>query len=232
MTNERRSRFQYHLERGTVLSRRTVLFGAAGAVLLAACGDDSALLNETASDGSSTTAAESTSESTEATETAAAATETTTAETTATNGGSAAEMAVNFTYTMSAEGKLENPYIAVWLEDTNGDLIDTIAVWFLQGQKGTEWLPDLSAWYSEVTAAGADYSTVSGATRAAGAYSVSWQGRDGSGVPDGDYFVNIESVRERGPTSLIRESITVAGAGSVDLAGDGELSAASVELIA
>ncbi len=223
------SRFLRHMEQGHVVSRRTVLFGTAGAVFLAACGNDSALLNETSADSSSTTAGES------ASETSVVSAET--ADTTtdvgdgATTGTAAAEMVVSFAYTMSSTGKQVNPYIAVWLEDSNGDLVDTIAVWFLQGGKGTEWLSDLSAWYSDVAAAGADYSTVSGATRVAGAYSVSWQGSDGSGVPVGDYFINIESARENGPTSLVRQAITVAGAASVELADDGELSAASVELI-
>ncbi len=222
-------RFQRHVQAGSVISRRTVLFGAAGALFLVACGDDSALLAEASSDASSTASADST---VDASEGSADTSDTTTAaESPASAATAAGELIVSFTYTMSSEGKQENPYIAVWVEDANGDLVDTIAVWFLQGQKGTEWLSDLSAWYSDVAAAGADYSSVSGATRVAGTYAVSWQGSDGAGVLAGDYFVNVESVREDGPTSLTRQAITVVGPASVGMADDGELSAASIELV-
>lgn len=237
--NSPTSRFQQHARQGPVISRRTVLFGAAGAagaVLLVACGDESALLDETLSDSSS--AATDTSATTATTATAATdTTATTAAEATADTAESGAagvdalEMVVDFTYAMTSEGKQVNPYIAVWVEDANGNLVDTVAVWFEQGGK-SEWLTDLSAWYSDVNAAGEDYSSVSGATRAAGTYVVSWQGVDGSGIAAGDYFLNIESVREDGPTSLIRQAITVAGAATVALTDDGELSAASIALTA
>ncbi len=219
------SGFRRHVERNAVVGRRTVLFGAAGAVFLAACGGDSTLLDEAAS--STDVSVDDTADTTGDT------TADTSADAGTADGAAIDEMVVQFTYTMAANGKQENPYIAVWVEDALGDLVDTVAVWFQQGSRGTRWLSDLAAWYADVAAAGTDYSSASGATRAAGMYSVSWQGVDGTGVPAGDYVVNVESAREDGPTSLIRQAVTVtAAATSVEIADDGELSAAAVELVA
>ena len=115
------------------------------------------------------------------------------------------------------------------VEDGAGNLIDTVAVWFEQsGRPG--WLAELTAWYSEVSAVGEDYSAVSGATRSAGAYSVQWSGPDGSGIPAGDYVVNIESLRERGSLSQIIQAFTVSGAATIPCPDDGELVDASLEL--
>lgn len=58
-----------------------------------------------------------------------------------------AEMVVEFTYTQGAGGKNLPPYIAVWVEDADGELVETIALWFQQDQKGPRWLPDLKRWF-------------------------------------------------------------------------------------
>ncbi|HEY4332770.1 MAG TPA: DUF2271 domain-containing protein, partial [Ilumatobacteraceae bacterium] len=78
------------------------------------------------------------------------------------------------------------------------------------------------------------YDSVSGASRVAGAYSVSWDGTDAAGtaVALGDYFVCIEAARENGPYELVRGAVTIgATASTTPLTDNGELTAASVDLV-
>jgi hypothetical protein len=125
---------------------------------------------------------------------------------------------------------VSNPYIAVWIEDGAGDLVDTVALWFLQRQEGLRWLTDLRRWYN-VDGSQQAIDTVSSATRRPGDYMLSWgmTDMDGAPVEAGEYYVCIESAREHGPYSLIRSAVTIeAGMGSVELPADGELSNATV----
>lgn len=173
-----------------------------------------------------TTAAPTTAAPTKAAPTTAAPT--TAAPTGATVRG---ELAVAFTYAASG-GRVNNPYVAVWVENAAGELVDTIALWFLRGQKGTRWLPDLRRWYS-VDGAQATIDTVSGATRTPGTYNLSWDLTDANGaaIRAGTYFLCIEGARERGPYSLVREQLTLGSGGvSAALPSNGEITNASVNV--
>lgn len=139
------------------------------------------------------------------------------------------ELLVSFTYQPSSSGQAKRPYVAVWVEDQSGNLVDTISLWFEQG-RGSRWLPDLREWYRATS--GQDVS-MSGATRTPGTYTVAWDGTDMTGmpVPVGTYVLNIESAREHGPTSFTTATITVSDSGfTVSLPSAGEISAASATL--
>ena len=142
-------------------------------------------------------------------------------------------MVVRFTYAAADSERVRNPYIAVWIEDAEGELVDTIALWFLQSQKGTRWLNELQRW-SSVDGSSTTIDTVSSATRTPGDYALTWDLTDADGrpVPAGDYHVCIESAREHGPYSLIREQVTL-GDGDVttELPPDGELRDATIDLV-
>ena len=222
------------------LARRTQLarLAAAGAIVLlpVACGNgeadvfDSASASTTSPDAAATT----TTADTAATTTADTTAETTTiaAATPETAVPATVEMVVEFTYsaTSSAE-RVRNPYIAVWVEDTEGNLVDTISVWFKQSGEGTKWLDDLRSWYS-ATGGNVDAAT-SGATRSAGTYAVVWDGTDtdGNSVDPGEYVLFVEAAREHGPYSITSTSITLGSAAfSVTLADEGELSSLTATL--
>lgn len=125
-----------------------------------------------------------------------------------------AEAVVLFTYTAGATGGgrgpgggrggvARNPYIAVWVEDADGALLQTIAVWHLQGGQD-RWLAELRRWYQ---VSGGD-DTGSSATRPAGRYDLLWDlGSGSTRLGQGRYWVCIEASREHGPYSLIREEI-------------------------
>ncbi|MEZ5226210.1 MAG: DUF2271 domain-containing protein, partial [Acidimicrobiales bacterium] len=116
------------------------------------------------------------------TTTLARAAETTAAAEATTTGAvfpSGAELLVDFTYEASGSGRILNPYIAVWIEDADGNLVKTISLWYEQSGKGAKYLNHLQGW-AAATGQTVDEST-SGATRVAGSYTVAWDGTDDSG---------------------------------------------------
>lgn len=142
-----------------------------------------------------------------------------------------AELVVSFTYQASSTDRAKRPYIAVWLEDSDGELVDTISLWYQQDGKGKKWLDDLRHWYS--VSEGSD-TTMSGATRVAGDYIVSWDGTDASGdlVSQGEYTLYIEASREHGPYSLASAALAIGESGFVvTLDGDEELSTLSAQYL-
>ena len=129
-------------------------------------------------------------------------------------------------------GRILNPYVAVWVENAAGAAVRTISVNYQLG-KGDRWLNELQRWFRVGKAGVPALAAVSSATRVPGDYKVVWDGTDDAKKPvaQGDYFVCIESAREHGPYSLIRETVTIGAAPAVkQLAAKGELQKASVEL--
>jgi len=207
---------------------------------IAGCANDAAVFTTTTASratlkGTSTTAVSSTSTQPEdpigsvATGTSTGTSAATTTTTAAFPAGG--EVVVRFTYS-AGNRRVANPYIAVWFEDANGEWVETIALWFMQNREGLEYLRDLRRWY-QVDGTRNTVDTISSATRRPGDYAVVWDGlaANGAAVPKGDYFVNIESAREDGPNSLIREPITIDGDNAmVALADSGELGNATLEI--
>jgi hypothetical protein len=179
-----------------------------------------------------TTAPDSAESTTPTTDTAPAAT--------AGNGAAAIapgqDLVVAFTYQQLPGGKNVPPYIAVWIEDAAGGLVETVALWYQQFGRGERWLPDLRRWFGvdqqRMAEGGSDgVAAVSGPTRQPGSYQVAWAGRvdGGATAPAGTYHICIESARERGPYSLIRQSVELNGSSrQIELPSDNELVDASV----
>jgi hypothetical protein len=146
-------------------------------------------------------------------------------------------MAIAFTYEQQSGGKNVPPYIAVWIEDGGGNLVATVELWYQQYGRGERWLPDLRRWYSvdqqrQAGGGADDVAAVSGPTRDAGSFRVAWDGTvNGTPAPAGSYFVCIESARERGPYSLIRQTVNLSGSSvQQSLGRDGELVDASISV--
>ena len=149
----------------------------------------------------------------------------------------AGTMVISFTYTHGPVGKLEPPYVAVWIEDAAGELLETVSLFYEQSRRGARWLDHLDRWYvvdRERIAAGGvnNVTTISSATRPPGDYAVAWDGfAAGTQLPAGSYFICVESAREDGPYSLIREPFELTGTlGQTALPDVGELSGASVRI--
>lgn len=142
---------------------------------------------------------------------------------------SGARMNIEFTYVAAGGGRVHSPYIAVWIEDAAGDLVQTVSLWYKSDE--SKYLRDLRRWNSKDNR----QALMTGATRLPGAFSVSWDGTnlDGRIVGDGDYFVCIEAVREDGPYQIIRELVPISDSlAPTPLTPSGELVAASVGLSA
>ncbi|NNF55389.1 MAG: DUF2271 domain-containing protein [Acidimicrobiales bacterium] len=227
------------------VSRRALLKGSLGLGALAlipglGCGDgDEAAFAgaavDTSPSGDDTTTTTAPAEANATTSETSAVAETTESPTLGTALAAGAVMEISFTYQQANGGKNVPPYVAVWIEDTDGELVDTVALWFEQSQKGPRWLSDLRRWNvvdeDRIRAGGSDVvDVVSSATRLPGAYSLVWDGAtiDGGPAPAGDYFICIEAVRERGPYSLVRQSVTLDGTPFLlPLADEGEVVTAS-----
>ncbi len=184
------------------VSRRAFVTGSASLAAIAglsACADDSALTSESPATDTATTGGSS--DTSAASSPAASASE---------NSSSApAESAtgrLGVTFTVASGNR--NPYVAVWVETTSGEFVQTVSLWHLTREED-RWLSDLKAWYQ--ASGGAETNT--GATRAGGTYTVEWDLTNASGtaVPAGDYVVYIEGVREHGEYELLESKITLGG---------------------
>ncbi|WP_216319057.1 DUF2271 domain-containing protein [Deinococcus aestuarii] len=135
---------------------------------------------------------------------------------------------ITFTVATQAGGRVRRPYVAVWIEDTQGNPVRTLTVWAQTTGRGPRWIPDLRRWYRENSEL---LDTVSSPTRNPGTYAVAWDGKTDRGalVPQGDYYVCIETAREHGPYSLVREKVTVAATSfKKTLTANNDIEAASV----
>lgn len=233
----------FPLPRFEAVSRREFLARSAalGAAVLVGAGCSNDDRSKLGSETLPTTAANSAAPSTLApTSTGAPATDaaaTTSATTQPVASGDAfpagAQLEVAFTY--SGQGR--NPYIAVWVETPEGDIVQTISLW-LQINK-SRYLDHLKRWYNAETnlldAGGTNnLDAIAGASRPAGDYQVVWDGTDveGNPVAQGDYVLCIEAAREHGPYELVSGPITIGTTGfQATLDDNGELSAVEVTFV-
>jgi hypothetical protein len=147
------------------------------------------------------------------------------------------ELAVNFEISQPSGERYRRPYVAVWIEDGEGNPVRTLSLWVQTRKPGPRWIPDLKRWYRKERARkradGGDLiQTISVATRQPGKYSLVWNGRndDGKLVPQGDYVVNIEAAREHGTYAFLREAVTIGGRPfSREIGGNVEIKGAGVE---
>lgn len=130
------------------------------------------------------------------------------------------------------EGRFRRPFVAVWVENKKKESVRTVAVWYNKPR----WLPDLKRWYSKNQLKAQDIqeiASISSATRAAGNYSLVWDGLDDDGntLPTGIYTIYIEAAREHGTYQLMKQEIEWNGKPKhFDLKGGTEISSASLEI--
>jgi thiamine biosynthesis lipoprotein ApbE len=84
----------------------------------------------------------------------------------------------------------ERPYIAIWVEDTKGAHVVTLAEW----GSDERYITELTGWMRFVRQNNRLFKSVSRATRPAGKYTIVWDGRDQNGipVPAGTYKITVE----------------------------------------
>lgn len=135
---------------------------------------------------------------------------------------------VSFTVATQARGRVKRPFVAIWIEDETGKTVRNLTTWVDQNELNPRWLAELRRWTRQNSNL---VGTVSSATRKPGSYAVQWDGKTDarSLARQGNYFVCIETAREDGPYSLVREKVTVGSAAFKKVLGvDNDIEAASV----
>lgn len=122
--------------------------------------------------------------------------------------GQAYEMLVDIQVARPSRRRYNRPYVAVWIEDAKGKPVRTLALWV----GDYRWLGDLRRWYSLHRRNYRLIRAVTRASRPPGRYRILWDGiaNDGKLVPNGQYTVLIEAVREHGSYQLMRKQVKLA----------------------
>lgn len=118
------------------------------------------------------------------------------------------ELVINFELA-TFQGRFRRPFVAVWIEDEDHKPVRRIALWYNKPR----WLPDLRSWYAAQRASEIDVTSITGATRPAGNYSLVWDGKNDAGqyVNQGKYTVFVEAAREHGTYQLIKQEMSFDG---------------------
>jgi hypothetical protein len=117
----------------------------------------------------------------------------------------ASEVTVGVKLPTVDEGNGYRSYVAVWVENEQGEVVKTLAVW----RKEADWLKDMRRWWRKAGRYDqGELDAVTGATRRPGIHPVVWEGDDQQGQPvaDGRYTINIEAAREHGSRSQITQA--------------------------
>ena len=124
------------------------------------------------------------------------------------------ELVVDLELVSPNSPRYRRPYVAVWVEDEDHSPVRTIALWYDK----LRYLPELRDWahdnQAHVAAGHKDVTyTVASATRAAGKYTLEWDGKDDEGrlLKPGKYTVCIEAAREHGGNQIVRQELNFNG---------------------
>ena len=118
---------------------------------------------------------------------------------------SSMELAVNLQIAQPSGGRYNRPYVAVYIEDAQGNPVRTLSLW-AETNRHARYISELRRWFSESSEL---IATVSSPTRNPGSYSLVWDGKTDAGkpAPQGEYYVCVEAAREHGPYGLVRQPV-------------------------
>ncbi|GGI19308.1 DUF2271 domain-containing protein [Oxalicibacterium faecigallinarum] len=130
------------------------------------------------------------------------------------------------------------PYVAFWIEDANQGFVKNLAVWYdikMKNKEGEKWLKDMRQWWRK---SGRELTMpvdgVSGATRAPGEHTLSFNGAKTGldKLPAGEYQLVVEAAREVGGRELIRVPFQwpAKSAQTAEAQGEHELGKISLQL--
>ncbi|MFT2092447.1 DUF2271 domain-containing protein [Paraglaciecola sp. 2405UD69-4] len=120
------------------------------------------------------------------------------------------------------------PYVAVWLQSKDRKQLTNLALWYdleMKNGKGEEWLKDIRQWWRH-SGRSLEFPVdgFSGATRKAGKYSLSFDKSqlDLDSLPDGEYRILVEAVREVGGREMLKLPLTLPITSNQDLSVQGK----------
>lgn len=143
---------------------------------------------------------------------------------------------VHFQLNRPKGSRYRRPYVAVWLEDSDGFPVKTAVLWMQTESPGPRWHRDLTRWYRndrtrQVVEKQKLIGTISGATRGPGKYKALFDGTDNVGaiLPKDKYTLCIEAARENGTYQMTRKPLVLSeqAIGEQELKGNIEVSTAS-----
>ncbi|MGB1262501.1 MAG: DUF2271 domain-containing protein [Cognaticolwellia sp.] len=106
------------------------------------------------------------------------------------------------------QGEYHPPYVAAWLENNEKKSVRTLLLW----RKEPKWLKDIRRWWRNVGRKNAALvDAITSATHAAGTFPLSFKALDDQKkpLPQGDYTLYIEVVREKGGRALLKQAFTL-----------------------
>ncbi len=126
-------------------------------------------------------------------------------------------------------GGAKRPYVAVWIEDTAGQVVRSIALWAPMRER--KYIPEMTSWFRKIDGNWDLIASLSRATRAPGSYTINWDGLSDTGkpVPQGDYIINVEINREHGGHTTQKAAIKAGSeAATMDLKATSESEASAI----
>ncbi|KFN49537.1 DUF2271 domain-containing protein [Arenimonas composti] len=130
------------------------------------------------------------------------------------------------------------PYVAVWLETADGQVVADLAHWYQQEngrEDGRKWLKDVRQWWRRSGRAQEfPVDGVSGATRPAGRHTLRFDDRSGpfASLAAGDYRLVVEAAREVGGRELLQLDFAWPGSAAqhAEAAGGSELGKITLDI--
>jgi len=103
---------------------------------------------------------------------------------------------VTITVPLTAARSSKRPYVAVWVDDSSGNLVRVLAIW----GDNSKYVSDLSTIWNHVHGKIDQFRSVTRATRPAGKYELVWDGlnNERKPVPPGEYRITVETNQEHG----------------------------------
>ncbi len=143
------------------------------------------------------------------------------------------DMELSIDFTVQSPRSSRRPYVAVWIEDSQGNEVKTLVLWMRKRKSG--YVKHLTRWFRKMRNRNVDFIySISSPTKSPGNYKIVWDGHDDAGklVSQGEYYVCVESTRESNgyPYQIIRKKIALADKEfSKIFAGEKELGDVKVE---
>jgi hypothetical protein len=150
----------------------------------------------------------------------------------------AGEAAIGIDIPRLTVAEYHKPYVAFWLENTDGSRIINLAVWYdtkLKDNEGTKWLKDMRQWWRRT---GRELTMpadgLSSPTRAPGPHQIVFDSNATplKGLVPGSYQLVVEAAREVGGRELLRVPFEWPPKApvSLDIKGESEIGAVTLKL--
>ncbi len=121
----------------------------------------------------------------------------------------AAELNVSVELPKLTVAEYHKPYVAVWIEDSNKQVVSNLAVWYdakMKNNEGEKWLKDMRQWWRKTgRTLTMPVDGVTGATQGPGQYDLSFTSGKAplNSLAAGDYTLRVEAAREVGGREVV-----------------------------